>query len=155
MSQELRDDTQANPYTLATITNVDDGDVFVVIEGGTPTSAMPTHTFVQSAKHMSSLEGKQVLLAFVETKPVIIDLVYQQMSDELADDHAMPANTSELRTNIDGHRITLKASRSLMLECGRSSIELSADGKIAIRGERMVSKVRGAQVIRGGSIKLN
>ncbi len=118
--------------------------------------AMLSRTFVQNSQGISSFAGETVVLSFVEQEPMIVDIVYsslQSRSNPSTDTGFSRSNGNQVE--VDGEKVTITATRSLILKCGGASIELDADGKISIRGERMVSKVRGAQVIRGASIKLN
>lgn len=52
---------------------------------------------------------------------------------------------------------TLKvaAGEELTIECGKSKIHLRADGRIEIRGEHLVSRSRGPNKVKGGSVHLN
>lgn len=56
---------------------------------------------------------------------------------------------------IDGRELVLEADSSLTLRCGKSSITLTRDGKIVVRGTNVVSRASGVNRIRGGTIKLN
>ena len=62
---------------------------------------------------------------------------------------------SEPEVTVDGERAVLEAVREVVLRCGEASIVLHADGRIYIRGARIVSEASGANRIRGGSIQLN
>lgn len=56
---------------------------------------------------------------------------------------------------IDGRELVLEADSSLTLRCGKSSITLTRDGRIVVRGTNVVSRASGVNRIRGGTIKLN
>lgn len=64
-----------------------------------------------------------------------------------------PEGSSEER--IEGKRIRVSASEELVLECGPAFIRITADGKIVIRGEHVLSRARGTQRIKGGSVAIN
>ncbi len=64
-----------------------------------------------------------------------------------------PADDSVER--IEGKRILVNASEELVLECGPAEIRITADGKIVIRGEHVLSRARGTQRIKGGSVAIN
>jgi len=51
--------------------------------------------------------------------------------------------------------LRVAAGEELRIECGKSSIWLRADGRIEIRGEHLVSRSRGANKVKGGSVHLN
>ena len=56
---------------------------------------------------------------------------------------------------LDGRELVLEADSSLTLRCGQSSITLTRDGRVVIRGTNVVSRASGVNRIRGGTIKLN
>ncbi len=59
-------------------------------------------------------------------------------------------------TNQDAPRtLSLQASEHLSLQCGSSSIDLRADGKIMIRGEDVLVRAKGTQRIRAGTVSIN
>ena len=49
----------------------------------------------------------------------------------------------------------IEAKSTLTLRCGKASVTLHADGRIAIRGEELLSRARGANRVQGGSVQLN
>jgi hypothetical protein len=55
----------------------------------------------------------------------------------------------------DERRLVLKAEEAIEIRVGRASIVMHADGRIAIRGARIVSEASGPNRIRGGSVHLN
>jgi hypothetical protein len=55
----------------------------------------------------------------------------------------------------DGKRVTLTADEEIELRVGKASIVMHADGRITLRGARIVSQASGANRIRGGSVQLN
>lgn len=51
--------------------------------------------------------------------------------------------------------IDIQAGERLSLVCGDSSIVLSGDGTVAIRGARIVSRSKGINRIKGASVQIN
>jgi len=45
--------------------------------------------------------------------------------------------------------------QSLTFECGESSIDLRADGKVVIRGDDVLVRAKGTKRIRAGSVSIN
>ncbi len=134
---------EAEGNVLGTIKNVDsDGAILVQVDGNaSPTRALLSRTFVRSAHELGTssqtdLVGSQVVLSFVGDTPLILDLVETTLSQAT-------------------RQLTLEAEQLLTLRCGKSSLVLRSDGKITIRGDRMVSKVEGSHILKGGQIKLN
>ncbi|MEM6677757.1 MAG: DUF6484 domain-containing protein [Pseudomonadota bacterium] len=89
--------------------------------------------------------GREVLLAFEggdAEKPVILGLLQTE------------ATTDTVITTEDG-AVVIEAEQRLILRCGKASVMLTADGRIAVRGGYLVSEATGANRIRGASIHLN
>ncbi len=51
--------------------------------------------------------------------------------------------------------LVFEASQQVIIRCGKSSITLYPNGKIALRGEYIVSDAEGVNRIVGGQIELN
>ncbi|WP_039790339.1 hypothetical protein [Herbaspirillum huttiense] len=51
--------------------------------------------------------------------------------------------------------LVLEARRQITLRCGKSSITLYPNGKIALRGEYILSDAEGLNRIVGGQVELN
>ena len=56
---------------------------------------------------------------------------------------------------IDGRTITFDARQEIVLRCGDAKIMLRKDGKIVIRGTHLISRSRGVNKIKGGSVHIN
>ncbi len=68
---------------------------------------------------------------------------------------AMDENTAIRRIRETEDEILIEAERKLTLRCGKSSITLYPNGKIALRGEYILSDAEGVNRIAGGRIELN
>jgi len=64
---------------------------------------------------------------------------------------ASPGRPLELRSR----EIVIEAGDELILRCGQASIRITRDGKIVIRGEHILSRAKGTQRIKGGSVAIN
>ena len=56
---------------------------------------------------------------------------------------------------IDGQRVTFRADNEIVLECGASSIVLTKDGHIVIKGAHVVSRSSGVNKIKGATVNIN
>jgi hypothetical protein len=52
-------------------------------------------------------------------------------------------------------RVVIDATQELTLNCGKSSINLRADGKVLIRGEDVLVRAKGTKRIRAGTVSIN
>lgn len=56
---------------------------------------------------------------------------------------------------LPNDELVIEARRQISIRCGKASITLYANGKIALRGEYIVSDAEGVNRIAGGQIELN
>ncbi len=52
-------------------------------------------------------------------------------------------------------RLAIRSTESLSLQCGESSIDLRADGKVMIRGDDVLVRAKGTKRIRAGTVSIN
>lgn len=82
---------------------------------------------------------QQVLLACPpDSAPVVLALLREKLD---------PASR-------DG-RVRIAAPEQLELRCGKASLVLKGDGRVTVRGTRIVSASSGPQKIKGASVELN
>lgn len=72
----------------------------------------------------------------------------------------VPASVPASRLETPGpalmpQELVFEASQQVTIRCGKSSITLYPNGKIALRGEYIVSDAEGVNRIVGGQIELN
>jgi hypothetical protein len=56
---------------------------------------------------------------------------------------------------VDGETVRLEAREEIVLRCGKGSITLRKDGKIAIKGTHLLSRATGVLRIKGGQVNIN
>lgn len=95
--------------------------------------------------------GHPVVLMFVGG-----DLDRPVITGRIAPGQASPPTLARTQSLVlDGRELVLEADSSLTLRCGKSSITLTRDGRIVLRGTNLLSRASGVNRIRGGTIKLN
>jgi hypothetical protein len=110
----------------------------------------PEHTAIpaRSLADMSAVQvGEEVALLFQEgdaSRPVIVGRMFEPA-------HGMTP-TQVVR---DGEHVKIVAEKRLELRCGRATIIMEKDGRIAVRGTYLTSHASAANRILGGSINLN
>jgi hypothetical protein len=97
--------------------------------------------------------GMDVALAF-EDGEASRPLVLGRVLSGLPRGRAAPS-LKRPEIEIDGERIVLTAERELVLRCGATSITLRRDGRVSIRGARLLSRSSGPNRIKGGSVQIN
>ena len=56
---------------------------------------------------------------------------------------------------VDGERVVVRGKQRIVLECGKASITLTADGKVIVRGTYVHSQSSGVARIQAGILRLN
>jgi hypothetical protein len=51
--------------------------------------------------------------------------------------------------------VRIEDSKEIVLKCGKASLQLKADGSVAIRGTNLVSRASHTNRIRGGNVQIN
>ncbi len=120
---------------------------------GNPRGPVAARSTVQLAGEALDLaSGRvEVLLAFPasEDGPVIVGVVHESLL-------ARPVDSRDaLVARVDGEEVRIAAKERVEIRCGLSSIALSADGRIVIRGRELVSRAEASNKIRGASVQIN
>jgi len=66
-----------------------------------------------------------------------------------------PDSTGPQMPAVTEDELVFEAKQKITLRCGKASITLYPNGKIALRGEYIVSDAAGVNRIAGGQIELN
>ncbi len=122
----------------------------VVMFGGAD-GATYTGTAVSTVVVAPTDTGRPVVLMFLRgdpERPVITGLLQPS---------GAPASNGVRRGKLEfsGRELVLSADAEVTLRCGKSSITLTQDGKIVLRGRNLVSRASAVNRIRGGTIELN
>jgi hypothetical protein len=101
-----------------------------------------------------------VLLAFEHgdpTRPVILGVVASSILSSRESGRASMATEepSQRYAITDGRRVVIEGSEEVTLVCGKSSITLTKDGRISLRGVEILSRASRANKIRGASVSIN
>jgi hypothetical protein len=102
--------------------------------------------------------GADVLLVFEEgdpSRPIVLGFLRQRPPEE------PPLATGVLERNgadavtVDGRTVEITGRERIVLACGKSSITLLADGRVIVKGTRLVSRASESNKIKGATIALN
>jgi hypothetical protein len=99
----------------------------------------------------------EVLLMFEEEdalRPVVIGVV-QASGAEQSLAAGMLRRDSRDTVTVDGRVLALNGRERIVLTCGKSSITLSADGQVIIKGTRLLSRASESNKIKGATVALN
>ena len=127
--------------------------VRVVFAPEFPERPVPARTTIAlSPQHV----GRDVLLAFEDgdpSRPIVTGILIDSVGP--TDEGTLVRPGPPTGIVADGRRLTVEAGRELVLQCGKSSITLHADGSVYIRGMRIVSRARGANKVKGSTVEIN
>lgn len=97
--------------------------------------------------------SQDVLLAFEAGEaglPIILGILQPLPGRAVASQDSSP-----VQVTVDGQRVCVEGKERIELRCGKSSIVLTKEGKVLIRGQYISSRAAGANRIHGGSVRLN
>lgn len=117
---------------------------------------------VLTARVLGALEarvvGGAVALMFEggrTDRPIVLGPVLGRSAAEASLAGAAPGRGGDLALEFDGRRVVLTAHEEVVLRCGPASIKLTSDGRVAIRGVKVLSRASGVNKVRGGSVQIN
>ena len=119
--------------------------------------------------------SRQVALLFNQgdlSQPIVIGLIhsplqamldnFQQEQESAVEDKSLKEDNIEMAANldtdnvcVDGKRLTFEATDQMVFKCGQSSITLTKEGKVLIRGKYLLNRSSGVNRIMGGSVQVN
>ncbi len=157
--RQVREASPTLPETAALpcvgwIASVDEnGQVFVDFSGNAQ-GQLAARTLVDIASHDIEADPcPAVLLNFDRGdagKPIIVGLVREARVVPLAGEG--PRSFDGV---LDGKRLLFSASQEIVLRCGQGSITLTADGRVVVKGTRLVSRASETNKIKGASVDIN
>ena len=103
-------------------------------------------------------KGAPVLLTFEDqdpTRPIVIGPIVDRVSPPSTLKVALTPADQPLEARLDGKTVVLHADERIELRCGQSSLLLTKDGKVVVRGVDIVSRGTRVNKIRGGSVQIN
>lgn len=104
------------------------------------------------------LIGCSVMLLFEGGNPllpVIVGIVDDHLPYRTEKEGKVVSIEKTPQAFIDGTTILLDAKKEIVLRCGKSSIKLTKDGKIVVKGTELVSRSSGANKIKGAAVSIN
>jgi len=86
-----------------------------------------------------------IALFLESSRAPVLAYVFAAPEHEALDDHF----------SVDAKTIELAASESVHIRTGRSTVTVSADGEIRVRGKNITSRASNLNRVRGGAVKIN
>ena len=110
--------------------------------------------------------SRQVALLFNQgdlSQPIIVGLIHSPL-DALLENTNTQSETQKVElagdlnvdeVNVEGKKMTFEAQDEMVFKCGESSITLTKNGKVLIRGKYLLNRSSGVNRIMGGSVQVN
>jgi len=133
----------------------DDGRPLVSWAGGRFAQSVET-VWLESPPKWSACRGVRVVLGFEGgdmAKPLLLALLdAPRRPDAVAEvPRGERVNIQPIKPKV----LRIESEQELVLECGQAKIALRADGRIVILGGYILSRSKGANKIKGGTVQLN
>lgn len=112
--------------------------------------------WMKHAPKWSSCRGSRVVIGFEEgdeTKPIVLGLLDSPPNTETLP--VEPAAQTDSTCDDKPKVLRIESQQELILECGQAKIALRADGRIVILGGYVLSRSKGVNKIKGGSVQIN
>jgi len=111
-----------------------------------PLAARLALSDIATAEILRDPIGCEVLLVF-ENNDLAKPIIAGRVRDRL------PANGIEI--HVRGQRFTVETDEDIELRCGDARVRMSRDGKVVVLGNDVVSRARGRNKIKGGTVNIN
>lgn len=139
--------TEPGGVVIGFVSHINDQGLPCVVVPGAADTPVPARSLcLIGAEH----RGRQCALLFENgdpRAPLILGLLQQPVL-------SLQGEADTARHSEDGE-LHLHARHAIELHCGESSLRMTADGRIELRGTTLVSHASGLNRIRGASVKLN
>lgn len=135
----------------------DDGGPLVRWGPGRPQACLVRSIWMANPPEWSACRGLRVVLGFEdgdEAKPILLGLL--DSPPEIEERPAEPLTEAEEPAEAPKPKVLrIESEQELILECGQAKIALRADGRVVILGGYLLSRSKGVNKIKGGSVQIN
>lgn len=131
-----------------------DGRPLLVWGGGRDPGVAASAVWMPQAIDWSACRGLRALVGFMEGdegRPVLVGLLEAPPANALVHAGQGPRALVEKAPRT----LRLEGQEEIILECGKAKIHLRADGTVIVLGERVLSRSKGVNRIKGGAVQIN
>jgi hypothetical protein len=142
---------------VGTLVRIDDEGRPLVSFPGSPGQPVVARVAF-SGNSTDFVEGAPVLLVFEngdESRPLVLGPVRESCQPAETSPPIEVGSSVRDEVILDRRRIRFCAGDQVVVQCGRGSITLNADGSLEIRATRIVSQSSGVHKIRGATVRIN
>lgn len=105
-----------------------------------------------------NIHGASVLLLFEKgdvQRPIIVGVMQESLSYGSDNMELLLQEQRPSEGLVDGEVLRFDADSEIILQCGKSSITLMKDGKIILKGTKLISRSSGENKIKGATVSIN
>jgi len=88
-------------------------------------------------------------------RPIIVGFVRDSLRTGIDPGKIPESANGIVPQKIHATSVLIEGDREIVLQCGRGSISLSADGRIVIKGTRLTSRASETNKVRGAVVLIN
>ena len=148
-----------NQTRKGTVLEVMDEGLILVQDNANPNAVYPCYFLRTSAGSLPKIVIDDLVIYRVpeinEDYGVVLGVVekYENLDDKVA--KKLKKRDITQMTTLEDKVLHIKADDGLVIECGKSSIILTKDGKVQIKGNDLLSRARGMNKIKGAGVNIN
>ena len=148
-----------NQTRKGTVLEVMDEGLILVQDNANPNAVYPCYFLRTSAGSLPKIVTDDLVIYRVpeinEDYGVVLGVVekYENLDDKVA--KKLKKRDITQMTTLEDKVLHIKADDGLVIECGKSSIILTKDGKVQIKGNDLLSRARGMNKIKGAGVNIN
>jgi len=156
---QFRAPTSMN-HVIGCLVDITDEGIFVVDYPGNVHGPLHARFISDFARieQKTSAKGMPVLLVFENADacyPIIVGFVQDRITRDKIIEFEIPDQTQQKNFYLDKKKVVLEAREQIELRCGKSSLTLTKEGKIIVKGMEIVSRAVKANKIKGASVSIN
>lgn len=152
--------TEVISFCVGEIVKISEGGHAMVDYPGNPVGPLEARSVINDPSNCNiNVQGSIPVLLFFEngdpTLPIVAGVIHDTLYP-LAPSEEMTVSMERPHDAVlDGKKMILEAKEEIVLHCGKSSVTLKKDGKIVLKGTKIVSRASGTNKIKGSAVRIN
>lgn len=152
----MRDTLTKMPGVVIAVVQGGDSEGRPLIRLAGETGKRARAAWMEHKPDWDACKGLEVIVGFEEgdeEKPIVLGFLQDPAGceDRDAGEAALFPGTADTKPRV----LRIESEKELILECGEAKISLRADGRVMILGGYVLSRSKGVNKIRGGSVHIN
>ncbi len=107
----------------------------------------------------STMEGSIPVLLYFEKGnpglPIVVGIIHDTLYPAVSQDEVLRQLKQPSHNMIDSKTIFFNAQDEIVLHCGKSSVTLNKDGKVIVKGKKIISRASETNKIKGATVSIN